>query len=114
MAPIILIVDDERDFCFIITTYFKKKKYQVAVAHTLAEGLRLAKEINPAILFLDNNLPDGDGWDAVWRFVEIIPQIKVYLISAHRDKTSFPQHPENISILEKPISLAFLDSIVTP
>jgi two-component SAPR family response regulator len=48
------------------------------------EGLDLMQELQPDILLLDNNLPDGDGWEIVDRFVELFPQIRIYLISAHR------------------------------
>ena len=105
MKQKILIVDDEMDFCMIMKGFFIKKGYDVFVAFTLQEGLAALKENRPDILFLDNNLPDGQGWDALDEFVEIIPQIRTFLVSAHRNQSSFSGSAENIMIWEKPISL---------
>jgi two-component system OmpR family response regulator len=107
----ILIIDDENDFCEIIKGYFTKKGYEVSLAGILKEGMIILKETRPDILFLDNNLPDGQGWDAVDEIVEIIPQIRVYLISAHKNKFT-PQTTKtcnNVVIWEKPISMRTLD-----
>lgn len=109
MKPRILIVDDEADFCLIMKNYFTNKGYEVSVANTLQEGLIKVNESNPQILFMDNNLPDGNGWDAVGEIVEKIPQIRAYLISAHRSKSSISRKDENIVIWEKPISLKTLN-----
>ena len=113
MKSKILIVDDESDFCEIMKSYFTRKGYDVLLAGTLHEGMVLLKEMKPDILFLDNNLPDGQGWEAVEEIVEIIPQIRAYLISAHKNK--FPLKNYNtrhkIMIWEKPISLRTLDSV---
>ena len=113
MKSKILIVDDESDFCEIMKSYFTRKGYDVLLAGTLHEGMVLLKEKQPDILFLDNNLPDGQGWEAVEEIVEIIPQIRAYLISAHKNK--FPLKNYNtqhkIMVWEKPISMRTLDCV---
>ena len=112
MKPRILIVDDEADFCLIMKNFFTRKGYEVFLAFTLEDGLKKAQETAPQILFMDNNLPDGNGWDAVDSIVEKIPQIRTYLVSAHRSKNSFDKKPENnIVIWEKPISLNTLNDV---
>lgn len=111
MKAKILIIDDETDFCLIMKNYFTKRGYDVFSAYTLREGLALLKETRPDVLFLDNNLPDGHGWDAVGEVVETIPQIKAYLVSAHRNSSPFAKDNKNIVIWEKPISLTKLDAI---
>lgn len=94
----------------IMKGYFIKKGYEVFIASTLQEGLDILKSLRPDILFLDNNLPDGQGWDAMDEIVEIIPQIRAYLVSAHRSKSSFSEKGKNVVIWEKPISLNTLNS----
>ena len=111
MKQKILIIDDETDFCLIMKNYFMKKGYEVSLAYTLKEGLTLMNEFRPDILFLDNNLPDGNGWDVVTHVVETIPQIRAYLISAHRDKSTVTNKSQNIIIWEKPISFTTLNHI---
>ena len=105
----ILIVDDEADFCMIMKNYFIKKGYTVSLASTLREGISKLEEQRPDILFLDNNLPDGNGWDSIGKIVEIIPQIRAYLVSAHRNYSPFGALSRNIVVWEKPISLEMLN-----
>lgn len=111
MKQKILIVDDESDFCAIMNGYFTKKGYDVSVVHTLKEGMLAIKTIRPDILFLDNNLPDGQGWDSINEIVEIIPQIRVFLVSAYRNISPLQDLNNNVVVWEKPISLATLNSI---
>jgi len=109
MRKKILIIDDEVDFCTIMKGYFKKRNYDVLVAYNIQTGIALLDEINPDILFLDNNLPDGEGWKFVPRIVEKSPRLRIILISAHLHKSDFVSTNENIIVLEKPISMQVLE-----
>ena len=108
MKKKILIIDDEIDFCIIMKGYFEKKGYEIFVAYNLQKGLFQINDIKPDILFLDNNLPDGQGWQYVEQIVEKNPHLEVYLISAHQSKSSFTSPNKNIVVWEKPISLQLL------
>jgi two-component system OmpR family response regulator len=107
----ILIIDDETDYCSIMKNYFNEKNYEVFLAFTLHEGLAMIEKIHPDILFLDNNLPDGQGWKSVDEIVEKYPQIRIYLISAYRHKSDFVTSSPNITVWEKPISLNTLNAV---
>lgn len=109
MTQKILIVDDETDFCLIMRNYFVRKGYEVSLAYTLKEGLDSLRNIKPDIIFLDNNLPDGHGWDSIQQIVELFPQIRAYLVSAHRNDAP-PTTSKNVVIWEKPISFSALNS----
>ena len=106
----ILIIDDEVDFCLIMKGYFGRKDYEVFVAYNLQNGLFLIDDVKPDILFLDNNLPDGQGWKYVDQIVEKNPHLNIFLISAHQSKSSFTSPNKNINLWEKPISLQILNS----
>jgi DNA-binding NtrC family response regulator len=107
----ILIIDDETDFCLIMKNYFNRKGYNVSVAYSLSEGLKKLSEFHPNILFLDNNLPDGNGWDALNSIVEKFPQLNTYLVSAHRNNSPLDKQNNNIVVWEKPISMEMLNRI---
>jgi two-component system, OmpR family, response regulator len=104
----ILIIDDERDLCILLRSYLVPLKYEVHIAYTLAEGIQKLEGISPDIIFLDNNLPDGLGWDKVDYIHQNFPSSTINLMSAYR---GFPSelngHPA-IKFLEKPISLGSL------
>jgi len=111
MEKSILIIDDEVDFCLIMKLYFMKKGYNVHTASTLQDGLSKLKSEQPHILFLDNNLPDGNGWDSLAQIVELIPQIRAYLVSAHRNYSPLDNNNSNIVVWEKPINMEMLNNI---
>lgn len=60
-APLILIVDDERDIADMLESYFRLEGYRTIVAHDAAGALTAAHRSPDAIL-LDVNLPDADGF----------------------------------------------------
>lgn len=107
----VLIIDDEIDLSLLLKSYFVRRGYEVILAHTLSEGLTDLAELRPDILFLDNNLPDGIGWDEASAIVTRHPDLKLYLISAYHPIV--PVLPENAHcrVLEKPISFSELDTI---
>ena len=107
----ILIVDDEEDYCMIMKSYFEDKSFDVDVAYTLTEGLRLMDEVHPDIIFLDNNLPDGEGWLHYKDIVSKHPGVKLNLISAYRQKSDDMSNYPNIRIWEKPISMDSLEKV---
>ena len=107
----IIIIDDETDYCSIMKSYFEDKNYDVSLAFTLQQGLGMLESNVPDILFLDNNLPDGPGWKCVDAIVEKYPQIRIYLVSAYRQKSDFVTSSPNITVWEKPISLSSLNAV---
>ena len=78
----ILIVDDERDFGVLIKSLFSNTTYQVYIAYSITEGLKVLEEERPDHIFLDNNLPDGLGWRKTEFILSHYPQSQLHLISA--------------------------------
>ena len=105
----ILVVDDEEDFNLLMQAYFTSNGYEVHVAGSIKEGLRLMDQEHPDYIFLDNNLPDGLGWKSIDHILLNHPNSQLNLISAyHVPKTS----SSSFRILEKPLSLEELIKIV--
>jgi CheY-like chemotaxis protein len=78
----VLIIDDEVDFGMLMKRFFSQKNYDVFVAYNIADGMKLLEEHRPDIIFLDNNLPDGYGWDKTEFILANYPLIQLNLISA--------------------------------
>ncbi|HOE17386.1 MAG TPA: response regulator [Syntrophorhabdaceae bacterium] len=58
----ILLIDDEEDFCFFVKLNLEKTgQYQVFTATDGMEGIRLAKQLKPDLIFLDIVMPKMDG-----------------------------------------------------
>ncbi|MEO5891430.1 MAG: response regulator [Ferruginibacter sp.] len=102
----VLIVDDEVDLCLLLKQFLTKKNYEVHIAHTLTEGLSLLNNIKPDTLMLDNNLPDGMGWDLADDIHKKYPEMNITLLSAYQLAKDYRQKLDaSINFLEKPISL---------
>jgi len=103
----IVIIDDEEDLCHLMKTYFLELNHDVFLANTLGSGLSLMREVSPDVLFIDNNLPDGLGWDKMSYLMEAFPFCKINLISAYEylpsDLKGYDSH--SVNILEKPLRL---------
>ena len=105
----ILIVDDEEDLCLLLKIFFTRKKYHVEVANNLKDGMKQIEQWHPDILFLDNNLPDGLGWEKAPQLLDNYPTLTIHLISAFRPTMPDELDGSKLTIWEKPISLKALD-----
>ena len=109
----VLIIDDETDFCLLLKNYFARKNYEVHISHTLREGLRTLESVQPDIIFLDNNLPDGLGWDKTEYILQKHAHSQLNLISAYQYNSSILTRFPSVKIWEKPISLNELNKYLS-
>ena len=79
-----LIVDDEKDICYLLSHILRQKDIQTAFAGSVAEADRMLQSPNFFYyVFLDNHLPDGLGINQIKRWKEKFPAIHFIMISAH-------------------------------
>ena len=82
-SPAVLIIDDEKDLCFLLGNLLRERNYAVTITNNLRDGIEKLKEVNPSILFLDIRLPDGSGLDVIRDIKKQNPRIKIILMSAY-------------------------------
>lgn len=107
----VLVVDDEVDFCMIMKEYFLSRNYDISLSYNLNDGLKTLEGFQPDILLLDNNLPDGKGWEHIETITKKFPSMKVFLISAYSHRSDISTTLSNVIVWEKPVSLSQLDAI---
>jgi adenylate cyclase len=61
-APLILVVDDDATVRELVERHLERAGFAVVTARGGQEGLRLVRELRPAAVTLDINMPDLDGW----------------------------------------------------
>lgn len=71
----VLVIDDEFTMRDTLSRLFTKEGYWVAVASTGAEGLQMARSLNPDLITLDILMPGSDGWE-VLRQLKSVPELK--------------------------------------
>jgi len=81
----VLIIDDDPTFCGMLTEVVEELGHQVFSSLTLYEGLGQIPRALPDVVFLDINLPDGDGLTALPEILNTPPHPEVIIITAESD-----------------------------
>ena len=111
--PSILIVDDDKDLCTILTRNLRGMA-SLHAEGSLAGCLEYMEKKKPSLLLLDNNLPDGFGIAFLKKFKHLFRGIKIILITSD---TSESLRKEGMSagaayFLCKPFSIqSFLSTV---
>jgi DNA-binding response OmpR family regulator len=79
----VLIIDDETDICYLLSTLLKQKNLDTDYVNTLTDAALALKKDIPEIIFLDNHLPDGLGMNFIEYIKSHYPTVKIVMITAH-------------------------------
>ncbi|WP_192349695.1 response regulator [Algoriphagus sp. Y33] len=111
---LILVIDDEPEIRTLLTRFLARKGFSVEAAGTLEEGRRLFDQLNPELIFLDVNLPDGSGLDELRYINSGKFQYKVIMMSAfdHSEVKLEAIQYGALDFLSKPFNIARLDQVV--
>jgi len=108
----VLIIDDERDICFLFGRILRKRNLKPDYANNLAEAIQSIQAETPALIFLDNYLPDGQGMDFIPYLKRHYPCTQVVMITANDSvsdmKRAFKQGADEF--LGKPLSLVLINN----
>ena len=85
MKSKILIIDDEKDICFLISELLKDENYITISANTSKEALKEYSQFKPDLIILDVWLGNSelDGLELLKKFKEKDPFIPIIIISGH-------------------------------
>lgn len=64
-APLAIVIDDEASARDLAVRALTQVGFAVQCARTAEAGLGLARELRPALVVLDINLPDRNGWSVI-------------------------------------------------
>ncbi len=109
----ILVIDDDLNSRELLERTLSAAGYAVELAHSAAEGIAAARMNPPALITLDIDMPDVDGWAAlnVLKNDEHLSDIPVVMISGDPDrKKSFALGA--VDSIRKPVDRALLVKIV--
>ena len=82
--PAILIIDDEKDICFLLSNILKQRDMQTVFASSLTEASDIiGHSTDFSFIFIDNHLPDGLGVEFIRQIKQKCPYCKVIMITAH-------------------------------
>ncbi len=81
----VLIIDDEKDICFLISEILKDENYNTSIALNSDEAISKFNEIKPDLVILDVWLSNSklDGIEILKKFKSINSNIPIIIISGH-------------------------------
>ncbi len=83
MSGTICIVDDEPSILDTLSSILEDERYQVAIAKTGGEALKVIQMEVPDVVLLDIWMPELDGLEVLKRVREQFPHIMVIMMSGH-------------------------------
>jgi two-component system, OmpR family, KDP operon response regulator KdpE len=78
----ILIIDDEKDFCELVTSILHSEPYSIECAYTILDARISLTLKSPDFILLDNNLPDGKGIDFLQESNVLFQGSKIIMMTA--------------------------------
>jgi two-component SAPR family response regulator len=107
----VLVVDDEKEICFLLSKMLTKKGIECHSVNSLTEAKDFLKTFSPTVIFLDNHLPDGLGIDFIEYLKSNYPMTKVVIITAHDTLTKDGKNPEITNeVIYKPFNSSMIFS----
>ena len=85
MDKTVLLVDDEKDICDVLSISLSDLGYKVYTAENGQEALRIIQEVNPPIVLTDIRMPVMDGIELLRRIKLQNPETEVIMVTGHGD-----------------------------
>ena len=79
----ILIIDDEKDLCMLLSDILREKGYNVNNVNTRKNALTFLDKETPDMVILDLKLPDGDGMSVIPKIKKSSPKTVICITSAY-------------------------------
>ena len=113
-SPSVLVVDDDIDLCHLLSAMLVGKDLNIHTAGSLREAEEQLQKIKPSLIFLDNNLPDGQGIHFIRRFRSQNSETKIVMMTADPTEEMKTKALEDgaIFFLDKPFSYMAVTELV--
>ena len=79
----VLIIEDEGDMCLLLNILLNGKEMELDHVKSLAAAEEYLQQQQPAVVLLDNKLPDGYGVDFITYLKKNYPNVKIIMISGY-------------------------------
>ncbi len=114
MNKTILIVDDEKDLCTILSDSLSRDRYRVVTAFNGKMGLQLVKKEKPDLILLDIKMPGMDGIEVLRKIKKMWKEIAVIMFTAFGTLETAREAMKlgAYDYVTKPVDLFFLKSLV--
>jgi len=103
----ILLIDDEKDLCWLLADVLGKKGYTVTSANSRKTALAILEKETPDMVILDLKLPDGDGMKIISKIKKRNASTIVCIASAYGSikKKEEAKQKGAFSFIDKPFTV---------
>ena len=103
----ILVVEDDRDMCKVISDILKEEGYLVDIAYDPELAMRKIKRKKYHLMILDYKLPGSSGLIVLEEAKQIRPKLRVMMISAYGNEYVKAKAKElgSVNFLDKPFDV---------
>lgn len=110
----ILIVDDDHALARTLELHLRAGDHETETAHSVQDGLALAREFAPNIIILDIRMPGKSGLEGLPEFKAELPEAHVIMITAFHDMQSTIEAMQRGAedYIHKPIDIDELDAAI--
>lgn len=84
----VLVVDDEESVIELFQDFLSSQGYEISVAMTGEDAVRLLKEVRPEVVLTDINLPGMSGLEVMREARRIDPEAAVIVVTGHASASS--------------------------
>lgn len=113
-AKKILIIEDEGDMCLLLNILLNGKDMELDHVKNLTAASEYLQQEQPAVVILDNKLPDGFGIDFIPFLKKDYPSVKIVMISGYDGSAKDAALESGADVfLEKPFTKDQLYSAIT-
>jgi len=81
----LLIIDDDKDICLVLSKFLSKNGYEADVAHRGEDGLQLLRSNEYHLILCDYRLPDHTGVELLRKIKLLQPSVAVIIITGYSD-----------------------------
>ena len=111
----VLIIEDEGDMCLLLNIILAGKELELDHVKSLAAAQDYLQQEQPAVVLLDNKLPDGYGIDFISVLKESYPAVKIVMISGFDSSAKDVALANGADVyLEKPFTKTQLYDAIMP
>jgi two-component system response regulator HydG len=81
----ILVIDDDKDMCLMLSRFLNKKNYAVTIAHSGEEGLKFLRSTDYDLVLCDYKLPDVTGIELLQKIKILNAKVAVIIVTGYSD-----------------------------
>jgi len=81
----ILVIDDDKDMCLMLSRFLNKKNYAVTIAHSGEEGLKFLRSADYDLVLCDYKLPDVTGIELLQKIKILNARVAVIIVTGYSD-----------------------------